>query len=187
MSKEAILESAKEIFLEQGYSGASISQIAKGAGVAKSLVFHHYKTKEDLWRAVKEDMLAHLKEADMSAIKKADSVESLIETIVARRFQAYEGNPELARLVSWQLMEENPDKLLGIKNYRSDSWDDAVKDLQKRKLINPAYAPDLVCVMIYGAISNVFFDNRRRVYKSPKKLKAYRDMVTESLVKALRY
>jgi AcrR family transcriptional regulator len=47
-----ILESAREAFGERGYDGASIRQIATGAGVDPALVHHYFGTKEQLFLAV---------------------------------------------------------------------------------------------------------------------------------------
>lgn len=185
-NKDKILEAATLLFLEKGFSGSSISQIAKQAGVAKSLVFHHYPTKEELWRTVKASLLQHIEVADMQELTYCETLEAFIENVVGRRFRAYEGNPRLARLFLWQQLEPDADKLIGVKQYRSDAWEKAIKDLQKRTLINPNYPPDVISSIIYGAISNVFFDYRKKLFENPKKLNAYKNCVIESLIKGLR-
>jgi AcrR family transcriptional regulator len=42
----AILASARALFAERGFEGASIDDIALAAGVAKGAVYHHYPSKE---------------------------------------------------------------------------------------------------------------------------------------------
>jgi AcrR family transcriptional regulator len=51
-TREAILDSAREAFGDRGYDGASIRQIATGAGVDPALVHHYFRTKEQLFLAV---------------------------------------------------------------------------------------------------------------------------------------
>lgn len=46
----AILESAKELFVEQGYAGTSMDAIAKNAGVSKLTLYSHFGHKEDLFQ-----------------------------------------------------------------------------------------------------------------------------------------
>ena len=46
--KQAILETALNLFTEQGFHGTPTSLIAKEAGVATGTLFHHFKTKEEL-------------------------------------------------------------------------------------------------------------------------------------------
>lgn len=50
--RQRILEAAMEEFAERGYFGASISRIAKRAGVAKSLVLYYFESKDGLYSAV---------------------------------------------------------------------------------------------------------------------------------------
>src|SRR6478672_6608634 len=47
----AILETAKRLFLSQGYEGVSMDQIAAEAGVSKLTVYSHYGDKETLFAA----------------------------------------------------------------------------------------------------------------------------------------
>jgi TetR/AcrR family transcriptional repressor of mexJK operon len=46
----AILESAKELFVEQGYAGTSMDAIARNAGVSKLTLYSHFGHKEDLFQ-----------------------------------------------------------------------------------------------------------------------------------------
>jgi AcrR family transcriptional regulator len=50
-TKRTILDAAREAFAERGFDGASIRQIATGAGVDPALVHHYFGTKDQLFRA----------------------------------------------------------------------------------------------------------------------------------------
>jgi len=45
-TKDVILDAAQEIFIERGFSDTSMSRIAKKANVTKSLIHHHFGSKE---------------------------------------------------------------------------------------------------------------------------------------------
>jgi TetR/AcrR family transcriptional repressor of mexJK operon len=47
--RAAILETAKEMFIEQGFNGVSMDGIAAGAGVSKLTVYSHFGDKETLF------------------------------------------------------------------------------------------------------------------------------------------
>ena len=49
--RAAILESAKRLFVEQGYDGVSMDQIAAAAGVSKLTVYSHFGDKDALFAA----------------------------------------------------------------------------------------------------------------------------------------
>jgi AcrR family transcriptional regulator len=50
-TREAILESARAVFAEKGFDGASIRLIATNAAVDPALVHHYFGTKDDLFLA----------------------------------------------------------------------------------------------------------------------------------------
>ncbi|KAA3626533.1 MAG: TetR/AcrR family transcriptional regulator [Proteobacteria bacterium] len=52
---ERILAAARTLFAQRGLSGVSIQQIADAAEVSKANVFHHFATKQALYRAVLEE------------------------------------------------------------------------------------------------------------------------------------
>jgi AcrR family transcriptional regulator len=54
----AIMRSARDIFAERGYHGASIRDIAKGAGLSLSVLYYYYSGKQELLVALLEDTLA---------------------------------------------------------------------------------------------------------------------------------
>lgn len=49
---ERILAAAKDLFAESGFNAVSMSAIAERAGVSKANVFHHFKSKNELYLAV---------------------------------------------------------------------------------------------------------------------------------------
>ncbi len=46
--KKLILETALELFAENGYHATSISQIAKKAGISKGLTYNYFESKKDI-------------------------------------------------------------------------------------------------------------------------------------------
>lgn len=57
-TRQAILRAATTLFLEKGVAATSISGIARAAGVTKSLIHHHFETKDKLWLAVRDSLFA---------------------------------------------------------------------------------------------------------------------------------
>lgn len=50
-----ILAEAAEVFARRGYEGASMRDIAEACNISKSLLYHHFKSKEDIYSRVASD------------------------------------------------------------------------------------------------------------------------------------
>ncbi|WP_445282577.1 ScbR family autoregulator-binding transcription factor [Streptomyces sp. DSM 118148] len=51
-TREAIVRGAAEVFDQYGYNGASVNRIMQRAGVSQGAMYFHFKSKEELARAV---------------------------------------------------------------------------------------------------------------------------------------
>ncbi|HKU38849.1 MAG TPA: TetR/AcrR family transcriptional regulator [Polyangiales bacterium] len=67
-----IVHAARERFLFEGVDGASLRNIAKDAGTNIGMVYYYFKTKDELFLAVVEEVYAHLLE-DMRRILAEDA------------------------------------------------------------------------------------------------------------------
>jgi AcrR family transcriptional regulator len=56
----AITSAARELFSSRGFNATSIDDIADRAGVAKGAVYHHFKSKEEIFARIFEQMTAAL-------------------------------------------------------------------------------------------------------------------------------
>lgn len=71
--KEALLQAAKELFGERGYTETTFKKISERAGVALGLLTHHYGSKEKLFLASGLDVLKNFQERLKGAIEGAGS------------------------------------------------------------------------------------------------------------------
>jgi len=67
---ELIICAAREAFLEKGYDGASMDEVANRAGVAKQTVYARYASKDALFLAVVESLQGGM----LSAMSAAESL-----------------------------------------------------------------------------------------------------------------
>ena len=51
-TREKILDAAEVLFARRGFSGVGMREVAEASGLGKSSLFHHFKTKVDLYAAV---------------------------------------------------------------------------------------------------------------------------------------
>lgn len=51
-NKEQILDACLAVFARHGYKNTSTAMLAEAAGVSKALIFHHFKSKKELYLSV---------------------------------------------------------------------------------------------------------------------------------------
>jgi len=61
-TREAIAETALELFIQRGFDGTTVDEIAEAAAVSRRTVFRYFETKEALLFASQELRLAHFRE-----------------------------------------------------------------------------------------------------------------------------
>lgn len=81
--KESIINSALNLFAENGYQNVSISSVAKAAGVSKGLIYNYFDNKEHLLKMIIVEGMRQMM-LPLEATKKKpvtrNSVVNLIET-----------------------------------------------------------------------------------------------------------
>lgn len=163
----AILEAAQKLFLDKGVAGASISQIAAAAGVTKSLIYHHFETKDDLWAAVKDHLMQEY--TDLQAMMLRSSGDKpdlrLLETSLRAYFRFLQRRPEFVALVTMECMEvfrasggTRPEKTLATKtNQGVDLFRTGVDVIavgQTLGHIRNDVSPELVLLMGLGQLEH---------------------------------
>jgi TetR/AcrR family transcriptional regulator len=104
-TRNAILEAATALFLEQGVAATALSQVAKRAGVTKSLIHHHFETKDKLWAAVKDRLMEEYAEVQQQMLQgKTFDLQLLLDSMSVY-FKFLEKRPELVRLITMFCLE----------------------------------------------------------------------------------
>ena len=81
-TKERILTAALELFSQKGYEGTNIRELSASLGLVKSGIYKHYESKEDIWNALLDRMIAYYGEHFGSAEHVPpvpESLEGLVE------------------------------------------------------------------------------------------------------------
>ena len=125
-TRKLIVATARGLFAELGFAGATTSRIAKSAGLTEGAFFHHFKDKKALFAEVVRNLQRELAQAVNTRRQKSeDPFERFI--IGARASIELSQSPEYLRLV----LIEAP-TILGGENWREI---DAVTSLS---VIEPA-------------------------------------------------
>jgi AcrR family transcriptional regulator len=80
--KETLIAVAIDLFFEKGYFATSMSDIAKGCGIQKASIYHHFAGKEDLLFGIMETTMADLTAALHEELSQAVGVEQRMRAAV---------------------------------------------------------------------------------------------------------
>ena len=58
-TEEIIFDAANKVFLQKGFTGARMQEIAEEAGINKALLHYYFRTKEKLFKAIFERVFSH--------------------------------------------------------------------------------------------------------------------------------
>lgn len=97
--RERILNEAYVLFLRQGYAEVSMQQIADTAGLTKATLYHHFRSKEELFGAVCAREMQRMHAGVTARIAAGGSLQELLER-VARFFLVTGGDADFIRLFS---------------------------------------------------------------------------------------
>ena len=81
-TKERILEAALDMFSQNGYAGTNIRELTASLGLVKSGVYKHFESKEEIWNALLDHMIAYYNERFGSPDRLPpvpDSLEGLVD------------------------------------------------------------------------------------------------------------
>jgi AcrR family transcriptional regulator len=70
--KSKILDAAATLFAQRGYAGSKMEHIAEARGVAKSMLYHYFKRKEDVLFGILQDHIFRLQAVVTHYLEGAD-------------------------------------------------------------------------------------------------------------------
>jgi TetR/AcrR family transcriptional regulator len=106
-TRQTLLEAAEEIFLEKGFGNTALSEIARRAGITKSLIHHYFGSKENLWQAVKQQRVDQYADEQLAMLETAEPTGDLLKNSIILYFRFLKNNPEIVRILAWMFLERD--------------------------------------------------------------------------------
>ncbi len=108
LRRDEIVVEATRLFAERGYEGASMADLAERVGLRKASLFHHFASKDVLYAAVLERLIAPVSEAIGAAMMTEGSFEVRLDALSDAITQVLHGQPFAARLLVREAMDWGP-------------------------------------------------------------------------------
>lgn len=184
--RERILDAAEELFEERGFAGSSIREVAQRAGVAKSLLYHHFSSKRELWREV----IRRVFERYGLREKVTEFIENLSPDLFMEfscgptsYFGFLRSNPGFARMLSWLDAERRrlPYEESGLR----DRAREKLSQLQSSGVVREDIDPRMLMVIYMGACEHWFGSAERIAALFSEPLEEVEHSYVEALSKVL--
>lgn len=113
-AKNRIIKAAVQVFAEKGLEGSRIDQISAAANVPKSLIYYHFKSKEEIFEVMINNFLSEFKEiskgfSDETHEQKASSISDKLWT----NYRQYVlENKDLVRIIMLESFKKSSEKPL---------------------------------------------------------------------------
>ncbi len=145
--RERILSAAVREFAHNGLAGARIEKIAAAAGVNKQLLFHYFGSKDGLYRAALESVLAAASEA-----RAGGSPVERLTRLVAQSSATMESHPALLSLLAAKGTGEPAVEV--VRSWRRSTMSAArgiLEDGQRAGYVRDDIDVDAVAEVVVGA------------------------------------
>jgi len=173
-SRAAILDAAERLFLEHGFAGASMSEIAKGSGVTKSLIHHHFGSKDALWREVKRRRFSSYHEQQTQLFASKGPSAALLRESMRVYFQFLRDNPDTVRLMSWVMLEGDHEATEIVQELR-DAGIEHLRAAQQAGVLRDDVPPPFMLITFLGLVKAWFADPANAREEDPGVADAYLD------------
>lgn len=144
-TRAAILQAAQEVFLRGDYHQASLSDIARRAGVTQSLIHHHFGSKKGLYVSAVHGFLAELDEGlkgivqpglDLPAGATPEEGAAFVASALTAYFRFLSTHEQCVRLyrILDLSLHNDPDLVAGL-----DELDDQGREMSTLHLMRAAH------------------------------------------------
>jgi AcrR family transcriptional regulator len=117
-TEELIFNAAKEVFLEKGFDGARMQEIAERAGINKALLHYYYRSKDKLFDMIFAQVIKQIFKQIESVWVSDISFEDKIRHFVSNYITLIVKNPYIPRFII-NTINSYPDKFEQIIEEKS--------------------------------------------------------------------
>jgi AcrR family transcriptional regulator len=153
-TRNAILQAAHDLFIQQGYHGTSMRQIARSAHLALGGLYNHFSSKEQVFEAVFIAFHPYHEVLPLIASARGDDLEQLVQDAFHRMDQAFKDRPDFMNLMFIEMVEF---KSTHAKQLYSRIFPQGVEIMQQLAGVYPEQLRGIPPAMVVRTFLGVFF------------------------------
>jgi TetR/AcrR family transcriptional regulator len=112
-TEKTILEAAKKVFLDKGFDGARMQNIADEAGMNKALLHYYFRSKDKLFDAIFEDAFMQFFPSISRILMSDMALNDKIRAFVGNYIDMLLNNPHLPIFIIREL-QRSPEKIVSM-------------------------------------------------------------------------
>ncbi len=97
--RKTIVDAAREVFSEKGYNGTTIDNVAERSEFAKATLYKFFRTKEELYMSVVEDVFKEINEIAEKAMTEDLPVRDMFALFIERLITHFADHADFFRLL----------------------------------------------------------------------------------------
>jgi len=134
-----LLVKAAHLFKMKGYERTTVRDLANEVGIQSGSIFHHFKTKEEILKAVMEEAIRYNTERMKRALANSQTAkEKLLELIKCEltSITGFTGEAMSVLVYEWRsLSEESQAHILSLRDIYEQLWLDVLDQAKEEGLI----------------------------------------------------
>ncbi len=158
-TRARLLEAAKEIFKENGFLDARVSDIAERAGLSHGSFYHYFESKEEIFREVaraqEEDLSLHSIVASGLLATGDVSMRDRVESSIRQYLGAYQAEAAIMGVIEQvsRYDTEVRSARLAMQGTYTKQTEDAIRYLQAHGLADPHLDPVTTAAALSAMVS----------------------------------
>ncbi len=186
-TRSRIRQAALDLFLDQGFHGTSMRQIARRAGVALAAIYNHTPSKEALFVELLSDLIPHRRLVAAMSRASGDSIEALITDATRRMAEALTDQQANLRLMFIELLEFRGRHASFLAGELLPGAVDFIVRLQRADDRLRRYSPMIIARAFFGlimsyAVSVAFFKDIALIEFQPDDLTAFGNILLHGIL-----
>lgn len=152
--RSELIRAAGRLFLEKGYDATTIRDIADAVGMRSGSPFYHFKSKQDMLKAVMVEGLQSALTAQEAAMAGLRTPEEKFRALVKSHLRIIlEDHAEFPVLLyEWRaLSDESRAEVIAVKDRYEAVWQSTLKELKKAGLVNDD--SKVARLLLFGALN----------------------------------
>ncbi len=130
--KGRLLSAAAQLFRNKGYERTTVRDIAQEVGILSGSIFHHFRNKDDILRAVMSECVARLIIQMKQALKGISSPKDRLRAMILCELHAIlgqQGNALTVLVFEWRALSDESQKALLEKRHAYERlWQTELKN-----------------------------------------------------------